>query len=146
MQVTRRQSREWAVQMLTAADLNPPENVEEFIVSFFSQVNSLDKEDGGLGFEIDGRSIEFAAERVRGVLAAKDELDAKISSFLEDWNLSRLGTVERAVLRLGAWELSNSDVPKAVVINEAIDLTKYFASSRSRSIVNGVLDKYAKES
>jgi transcription antitermination factor NusB len=130
--------------MLSAADINPPLDVEGLISSFFNQLNSLDKEDGGLGFEIDETLLEFAAERVRGVLLAKDEIDAKISSLLEEWDISRLGTVERAVLRLGVWELTNTQVPKAVVINEAVDLVKYFSSMKSRSIVNGVLDRLAK--
>ena len=48
------------------------------------------------------------------------------------------------VLRMGIWEMKNSDVPKPVVINEAIDLANWFSSPKSRSLVNGVLDKYAK--
>ena len=48
------------------------------------------------------------------------------------------------VLRLGVWEMKNTDVPKPVVINEAIDLANWFSSPRSRTLVNGVLDRYAK--
>jgi N utilization substance protein B len=72
------------------------------------------------------------------------ELDKIIAAHLDNWDLYRLGTVERAVLRLGVWEMLHSDVPAPVVINEAIDLANWFSGARSRTIVNAVLDKVAK--
>ncbi len=141
--MTRRQAREWAVQMLTAADLNPPGDVESFIESYWLQVSDLDLQDGGPQ-EAKGKYKAFAEERVRGVLGSLDEVDGEIVALLVGWDLYRLGTVERAVLRLGVWEMKNTDVPKPVVINECIDLANWFSSPKTRSIVNGVLDKYAK--
>jgi N utilization substance protein B len=73
-----------------------------------------------------------------------EEIDAELSALLDNWDLYRLGTVERAVLRLGVWELKSSDVPPAVVINEAVDLSNWFSTPKSRTLVNGVLDRYAK--
>lgn len=144
MKATRRQAREWAIQMLVAADLNPPADVPAFIESFWRQVCDLDEEDGG-SQRPDRRMRTFAELRVAGVLSSLPELDELISARLVDWDLYRLGTVERAVLRLGVWEMKNTDVPKPVVINEAVDLANWFAGSRTRSIVNGVLDRYAKD-
>ena len=73
-------------------------------------------------------------------------IDGKLQPLLQEWELFRLGTVERAVLRMGMWELDNcSDIPKPVVINEAIDLANWFSTPKSRTIVNGVLDRYAKQ-
>lgn len=143
MTATRRQAREWAIQMLTAADLNPPFDVGEFMASYWEQILDLDEEDGGPQ-EARGKLKAFAEERVAGVLGSLKEIDAIIESFLVGWDLYRLGTVERAVLRLGVWEMKNTDVPKAVVINEAVDLANWFSSARTRTIVNGVLDRYAK--
>ena len=143
MAATRRQAREWAIQMLTAADLTPPDDVPSFMAAFWNQVSDLDSEDGGPQ-EARGKLKAFAEERVAGVLGRLDELDAKISSLLVGWTLDRLGTVERAVLRLGIWEMASTDVPKPVVINECIDLANWFSSPKTRSIVNGVLDRYAK--
>ena len=143
MTATRRQAREWAIQMLTAADLNPPFDVGEFMASYWEQILDLDEEDGGPQ-EARGKLKAFAEERVAGVLGSLKEIDAIIESFLVGWDLYRLGTVERAVLRLGVWEMKNTDVPKAVVINEAVDLANWFASPKTRTIVNGVLDRYAK--
>ncbi len=143
MQATRRTAREWAIQMLTAADLNPPDDVTAFVASYWNQVSDLDDEDGGPS-EAKGKLKLFAEERVAGVLNSVKELDDILVPLLDHWDLSRLGTVERAVLRMGIWEMKNTDVPKPVVINEAIDLANWFSSPKSRTLVNGVLDKFAK--
>ena len=74
------------------------------------------------------------------MLGSLKELDDTLVPILDHWDLYRLGTVERAVLRMGVWELKNTDVPKAVCINEAIDLAKYFSNSNSGAFVNGILD------
>lgn len=145
MTATRRQAREWAIQMLAAADLNPPADVAEFIESFWAQLRTLDEEDGGNGGEpVRGKMRAFAEERVTGVLGERVAIDAKLDGLLDGWDVHRLGTVERAVLRMGVWELDATDVPRAVVINEAIDLVNWFATPKARTLVNGVLDRYAK--
>ena len=143
MQVTRRTAREWAIQMLTAADLNPPDDVQTFMNAYWDQISDLDEEDGG-PTKAKGKLKAFAEERVAGVLGSLKELDEIQTPLLDNWDLFRLGTVERMVLRMGIWEMKNSDVPKPVVINEAIDLANWFSSPKSRSLVNGVLDKFAK--
>ena len=143
MQVTRRTAREWAIQMLTAADLNPPDDVQTFMNAYWDQISDLDEEDGG-PTKAKGKLKAFAEERVAGVLGSLKALDEVVTPLLENWDLFRLGTVERMVLRMGIWEMKNSDVPKPVVINEAIDLANWFSSPKSRSLVNGVLDKFAK--
>ncbi len=142
MQVTRRQAREWAIQMLTAADLNPPENITAFLFAFWQELETLGDESGLCPPK--AKYQPFAEERVIGVLDKQAEIDEKLIPLLDNWDLYRLGTVERAVLRMGIWEMTWSDVPHPVVINEAIDLANWFSSPKSRALVNGVLDKYAK--
>ena len=143
MTATRRQAREWAVQMLTAADLNPVDDIAGFIATQWEQFGSLEKEFGG-PVKVHGGLKRFTEERVAGVLGAQRELDKIIADHLDNWDLYRLGTVERAVLRLGAWEMLHSDVPAPVVINEAIDIVNWFSGAKSRTIVNAVLDKVSK--
>ena len=143
MTATRRQAREWAIQMLTAAELNPPEDVAAFIADYWKQISDLDEEDGG-PMSVRGKLKTFAEERVSGVLRDQKDIDAALQPLLDHWDLYRLGTVERVVLRMGIWEMKSTDVPKAVVINEAIDLANWFSSPKSRTLVNGVLDNYAK--
>jgi len=137
MKATRRNAREWAIQMLTAADLNPTDDVPALIAQFWENLVES-KPSSGLR--------AFAEERVVGVLSSLSELDGVLGPLLENWDLYRLGTVERAVLRMGIWEMAHTDVPKPVVINEAIDLVNWFSSPKSRTLVNGVLDRYAKQS
>ena len=142
MKATRRNAREWAIQMLTAADLNPPDDLPAFLAAFWEELGSLDEEEGRA--VVKGRFRDFAEERVVGVLSSVKEIDAVLVPLLDNWDLYRLGTVERSVLRMGVWEMQNTDVPKPVVINEAIDLANWFSTPKSRSLVNGVLDKFAK--
>lgn len=142
MTATRRQAREWAIQMLTAEDLNPVGDIGVLTASFWEELGSLDEEDGGT--VVKGKLKAFAEERVAGVLSSIKEIDEILVPLLDNWDLYRLGTVERAVLRMGVWEMKYTDVPKPVVINEAIDLANWFSTPKSRMIINGVLDKFAK--
>ena len=88
----------------------------------------------------------FTENLVRGVLAHLQELDDKLVSYTENWPLHRMGSVERNVLRLAFYELIYCpDVPSAVVLNEAIDLAKYFSNTDAGRFVNGVLDRLNKE-
>ena len=143
MAATRRQAREWAIQMLTAADLNPPVDRAQFLQSFWEQLGTVDATEGGVADT--GGLRDFAEERVLGVLDHLDEIDALLKPLLENWDITRLGTIERAVLRMGVWEMKWSKVPRPVVINEAIDLANWFSTPKSRPLVNGVLDKLAKQ-
>lgn len=142
MTIKRRQAREWAVQMLTAADLNPPEDIGAFIASHREQLPTLEEDEGGVALK--GKLMEFAESLVSGTLGSLAEIDGALAPLLENWDLYRLGTVERAVLRLGIWELKATDTPAPVVINEAIDLVNWYSTPKSRTLVNGVLDRYAK--
>ena len=158
--VTRRQSREWALQMLVQFDLNPPEAVDAAIADFWEQQVQLES-DSLAAENRDARVIftsndprelaslatarAFAEVRARGAWADRDALDAALEPYLENWSLYRLGTVERAVLRLAAWELQNcAEIPSPIVVNEAVDLAKWFSESKSGRFVNGVLDRFAK--
>ena len=135
------------MQMLVAADLNPGDPPESLVESFWEQYRTLDEEDGGDGGKLPrGRVRRFAEARVYGVLGDLANIDASIDRLLAEsgWGLDRLGTVERAVLRVGVWELSVARTPVGVVMNEALDICNWFSTSKSRSLVNGVLDRYAK--
>ena len=158
--VTRRQAREWAVMMLCECDLNPPESLEMALAAFWDQQadierDRLDANEYGVkkAFCVQSaKNVEslaemkaFAETRIRGLLRDRDAIDAELEPFLEHWSLYRLGTVERSVLRLGAWELSRCpDIPVPIAINEAVDLAKFYSETQSGKFVNGVLDRYAK--
>ena len=83
MTATRRQAREWAIQMLTAADLNPPADVAAFIADFWSQLQTLDADEGGVDEAVRGKFKTFAEERVVGVLRDQKDIDATLAPLLE---------------------------------------------------------------
>ena len=82
-------------------------------------------------------------ELLNGVCEQVEELDAKISQ-LSDRPFKEVDLVEKAILRLGCFELKNRiDIPYRVVINEAIELTKTFGADQAHKFVNGTMDKLA---
>ena len=89
--------------------------------------------------------LEYFEDLVRGVDAHRAELDAALTPFL-DRGIEQVDPIERAALRLGAYELKHRpDVPYRVVLNEAVELVKRFGSEHGHTYVNGVLDKLARE-
>jgi len=82
-------------------------------------------------------------EQTRGRLA---EIDNLLAAALQNWDLRRLGAVDRAILRLAVAEmLSRPDIPPAVTINEAIEIARSLATAESARFANGVLDRVRKE-
>lgn len=92
--------------------------------------------------EAEGRP--YADELVQGVHAALDAVDERIRAASKNWRLERMTRVDRNLLRLGSWELMNKpEVPRAVVIDEAVELAKRYGTEESGAFVNGVLDRVA---
>lgn len=89
----------------------------------------------------------YAREIVDGIIDNRDEIDEQITTFAKDWTLDRMPAVDRAILRLGVWEvLFNESVPSAVAIDEAVELAKEFSTDGSASFVHGVLGRVARAS
>jgi len=87
----------------------------------------------------------YAREIVDGVIDNRDEIDEQIITHTRDWKLERMPAVDRAILRLAAWELMfNDEVPAAVAIDEAVELAKEFSTDDSGSFVHGVLGRIAR--
>jgi transcription antitermination protein NusB len=82
----------------------------------------------------------FTVERVTGVADHLDEIDATIRRYARDWTLERMPALDRAVLRIGVFELAHRpDVPTGAVISEAVELAKTFSTDDSGRFVNGML-------
>ncbi|MCR2785685.1 MULTISPECIES: transcription antitermination factor NusB [unclassified Microbacterium] len=89
----------------------------------------------------------YAREIVDGVIDNRDEIDEQITTVSKDWTLARMPAVDRAILRMAAWEiLHNDEVPAAVAIDEAVELAKEFSTDDSGSFVHGVLARIARAS
>ncbi|MFT4087079.1 MAG: transcription antitermination factor NusB [Gordonia sp. (in: high G+C Gram-positive bacteria)] len=91
-----------------------------------------------------GEMTGYAVQVVEGVTADAEQVDAIIAARLENWKLERLPAVDRAILRLGAWELLYSaDVDIPVIVDEAVKLAKELSTDDSPAFVNAVLDRIA---
>jgi transcription antitermination protein NusB len=89
---------------------------------------------------------KFAEELTQGVLENLEEIDRRIAAACVNFHIDRLGNVDRNILRLGAYELQYiPNLPKPVIMNEAIEIAKKFGAPESAGFVNGVLDKIARE-
>ena len=122
-------ARVLAVQALYQLDLRGPaflEGLDEFL------------RDSSKEAEV----IASASALVYGCIEKRDSLDAAITAAAEHWDVARMAAVDRAIIRLGAYELLHRpDVPPKVAIDEAIRLAKKFSTAESGAFVNGVLDK-----
>lgn len=84
---------------------------------------------------------EFVKDIVYGVITYKDEIDKIANKYLDGWDISRLGNTDRAILRIGIFEMLYTDTPDIVAINEAVELAKLYSDDSVRKMINGVLDK-----
>ncbi|MDW7651457.1 MAG: transcription antitermination factor NusB [Bacillota bacterium] len=95
---------------------------------------------------VSGETAAFARKLAEGTLANLNEIDQTMSGYLQNWQIERLAAVDRNVLRLAGYELLYlEDIPAAVSINEALELSKAFNSEESAKFLNGVLDKLARD-
>jgi N utilization substance protein B len=94
----------------------------------------------------DAEVVPFCLSLYDGVVNHLDEIDAKLTAAAENWRLPRMATVDRNVLRLGAFELLHTpETPAAVAFDEAIELARRYGSADSPAFVNGVLDRLRRE-
>jgi N utilization substance protein B len=124
------------------------EEREQAFVLIFEKMFTEDSVQEIINKASEARDIEigdYALKAATNVVETADELDAQFESYLKRWNKNRISKVSLSILRLAVYELiKEKDIPDAAVINEAVDLTKFFSDSQSGRFVNGVLDKYAK--
>ncbi len=130
---TRHQARMAVVSLLYAYDLG-----NQSIADFSDEILEEKK--------IRNKQRDFALDLFKGVTEHLAEVDEAIVKHLtKDWDFDRLGSIERATLRLGAYEIMYGELDSAVVINEAIEITKAFGTEQSPKFINGVLDAIAKD-
>jgi N utilization substance protein B len=127
----RTTAREAALQMLFAIDATG-NDVDQAISDFWRELPG------------DAEGREYADQLVRGVRDGAEKLDERIRAASQNWRLERMARIDRNALRLGTYELlTRTDVPRAVVLDEAVELAKRFGGEESSKFVNGVLDRIA---
>lgn len=86
-------------------------------------------------------SNKFVSELVKGVVSNRDEIDKLANKYLTDWDISRLGYTDGAIIRMGIYEIMWTDTPDVTCIDEAVELAKEYSDDKVCKMINGVLDK-----
>ena len=131
---TRRKSRELALQMLFQSDMGK-QNADHVRKTFWAEHRSASAEVRG-----------FADDLFRVAMDRSPEIDKLIERHTEHWRMERMAAVDRNLLRAAVAELlAYPETPRAVVINEALEIARKFSTPESVHFVNGVLDSIGKE-
>jgi transcription antitermination protein NusB len=126
----RRQARELAAQFLYQFDVNGGESDEALRLFWKTQD------------DVNDQVRKFAEELILGCVKNAPAIDEKIKKYTEHWELPRIATVDRNILRLAIYEmLYRDDIPPVVSINEAVDIAKRYSTRESGAFVNGILDR-----
>jgi len=131
MTKTRSELREKCMIILYQWDLFKGNNSETSIDEIIE--NNIDIEN------------DFVKDIVYGVVTHQNEIDEIANKHMNDWTIERIDKTGAAILRIGIFELSYTETPEIVVINEAIELAKKYSDDNVRKIINAVLDKIIKE-
>ena len=123
---TRHQVRQAVVSLLYAREMGSCK--EEFVEEFLEEKKIRN----------DQRSL--ALSLFHGILEHAEGLDELLNARLKEWKINEIGSIERAVLRLGAYEMKFTPTDKAVIINEGIELGKELGGDSAPKFINGVLD------
>jgi len=131
---TRRKSRELALQMLFQADMGR-QSAAEVRRTFWAERNNVAADVRG-----------FAEDIFRAALERGADIDALIERHAEHWRMDRMAAVDRNIMREAVSELLGYPAtPRAVVINEALEIARKFSSPESVQFINGVLDSIGRE-
>lgn len=84
---------------------------------------------------------KFVSSLVTGVIKNREKIDELANKYLNDWDISRLGFTDQAIIRIGIYEILNTDTPDITCIDEAIELAKKYSDDKVCKMINGVLDK-----
>lgn len=124
----RRKARELALQMLFQFDMSG--NQPDQIIDTFEELQKSKP-----------NTRDFATKIFRGTVEHVVVLDEMIQNQAENWRLSRMSTVDRNIIRMSVYEfLHETDTPKLVIIDEAIEIAKKFGTQKSGQFINGILD------
>jgi transcription antitermination protein NusB len=130
----RRKAREAVLECLYSYEIRGNVTIED-VFPYSQERHQLDKE-----------GSDFALELLRKTTTNIAELDRIIARHIDNWDLARLATIDKNILRLGLAELNYfPEIPKKVTIDEAIELAKLYGSADSGRFVNGVLDALSKD-
>ncbi|MDO5053048.1 MAG: transcription antitermination factor NusB [Pseudoclavibacter sp.] len=130
----RTKARKRAVDMLFAADLRGTE-VAELLAQEAERAREEPEREA---------SWRYARQIVLGVMEHREQIDELLSGYARGWTLDRMPALDRAILRVGVWEIRwNEEVPAAVAISEAVEAAGQYSTDDSPRFVHGVLARIA---
>lgn len=134
MNSVRRQSRELALQVLFQQEFSPAQSVENALLTFRRS------------FDAEPEVWTYALELLKGVESNSKTIDTTIQGAAAHWTLKRMAMVDLNIMRIATFELKfgGNNVPPAVVIDEAIEISKKYGTTDSAAFVNGILDQIMK--
>ena len=149
----RHVAREWALQFLFQSEFNRADTLEEGFQLFWRHLDGEEprkttdsSETPARESRAQAKARRFAEELARGVITHHQDIDLLIARHAENWDIERMGTVDRNAMRIAVFEmLHRNDIPPVVSINEAVELAKAYSSIDSGKFVNGILDRIRKE-
>jgi N utilization substance protein B len=135
----RHRSRQRALQVLFARE-HGSKSIEDAISAFYETLGSEESEPQRTPPD------PFMEQLARGTAAKTAAIDQRIKASSENWRLERMAAVDRNILRLAVYEMTETETPAAVVIDEALELARQFSTDESVSFVNGLLDAIRRQS
>lgn len=145
----RRLAREMAVQMLYQRDLGESPiasvlasfDIGDFLAERAEAASEGNPSAARARLAEAREAFAYARTLVEGTLEHLAEIDGLLSAQADHWRLERMPAVDRNILRLAVFEIVHeADVPKLVILDEAVELAKRFGSEHSPRFVNGLLD------
>ena len=132
----RREIREHLLRLLFLKEFHEADEVDEQNQLYFDVL--LPNEGKGVD---DAKEVMDRYDKLKTYLP---EIDSKLTTEMQKWNLKRVGIVERNLLRLATFEVLYDEIPSAVAINEAVELAKIYGGDQAPGFVNGVLSRIVK--
>jgi len=129
--MNRKLSRDKTMELLFGMTLSKDtteEAIEGFVENYEGDIKEID--------------LTYVKQALIGIENNKEAIDAVVSENLHNWKIDRISKVNLSILRLATYELLyDEQVPRPVVINEALEITRRYSDEKSVSFINGVLDK-----
>lgn len=131
----RSEVREHIFKILFSVEFCEREEFDEQVNLYFQENDYIRK-----------KQQEEIAGKIMNLIEHLDELDKEIADHAKAWNLARIGKAELSILRLAIYEiLIDSEVPRKVAINEAVELSKKYCNEKAAGFINGILAKIGQE-
>ena len=143
MAAARHRSRKRALQVIFNWDMRR-ETVDAAIAHYYLTLHS-DEPDSDPEKDAPLKADPFMEVLVRGTISSMPEIDKQIEAKATNWRLERMPAVDRNILRLAIFEMHQNDLPRPVIIDEAIELARQFSGDEAVPFVNGILDAISKE-